>query len=160
MEIAPSKNKPVVLFDIDYTLFNTDIYRDGLTNFELYDEVENMLKELSKKATLGIFSEGELDHQKLKMKKTGLDKYFKNPNIHIFPSKIEYFQGIALNYASSNLYLVDDKLEMLNLAKMAHPALKTIWVKRGKYADIQKPIEGFTPNETIYDLTKLQNIII
>jgi len=145
----------VILFDLDYTLFNTDIYRDGLKDFSLYAEVENTLKNLADHAVLGIFSEGETDLQKLKITNTGLDKYFSDLHIHVFASKKDFFTFTARNYTGSKIILVDDKLEVLFSAKNDHPEIKTVWIKRGKYAENQQPIENFKPDLEVLDLKDL-----
>jgi len=69
----------IVLFDIDYTLFNTDTFKDsGLTLYTLYPQVKKVLELLNTKYTLGILSEGDVGLQNRKLKETGIYQLF-NP---------------------------------------------------------------------------------
>lgn len=156
-----SKNNTIILFDLDYTLFDTDTFKkSGLTNFSLYPEIEKVLNELSSKATLGIFSEGETKFQKNKIRKTALKKYFLPKNIHIAPQKSLIFAKVFKKYQNKNLFIVDDKLTILHLAEDVCPGIKTIWVKRGKYAQNQEPIKDFTPDVMISNLEKLKKLAV
>lgn len=155
-----SKNKNVVLFDLDYTLFDTDLFKkSNLKKYALYPEIEPMLKDLSLRMILGIFSEGESDFQKLKIKKTALKKYFLPDHIHITPAKDQIFTSVFSRYQNQTLYLVEDKLNILYLAKCAWPEIKTIWVKRGIYAMNPKPMKGFAPDVTVTNLEEIIKII-
>ena len=93
-------NKPkIVLFDIDYTLFNTDVFKQSqLKTHSVYDEVYGVLKELSKIAQLAIFSEGEINFQKNKLLKTGIQKHFLKDYTHIAEKKEEMLRKILQKY--------------------------------------------------------------
>jgi len=154
------KSKKIILFDIDNTLFNT--LRLKQTNphvFSLYEEVLETLEELSKFADLGIFSEGEIGFQKQKLQQTNIEKYFLKEHTHIFPEKLKAIEETFRRYGEDNqLFLVDDKLSILPPIKKDFPSVFTIWIKRGEYALVQKPIEGFSPDaivETIKDVIPL-----
>ena len=42
-------DKPkIVLFDIDYTLFNTDVFKETQQKHSVYDEVHDILKNFQK----------------------------------------------------------------------------------------------------------------
>jgi len=154
-----SLNKPIILFDIDYTLFDTAGFKESnLKEFKLYPEVAHTLEKLSKFATLGIFSEGEKDFQKAKLKITGIDRYFTENNIHISSLKETELKAIVDIYSGENLYVVDDKLIILEVTKNAIPGVKTIWVKRGEYANKVLSIPGFTPDYSMAELSQLISI--
>jgi FMN phosphatase YigB (HAD superfamily) len=148
----------VVLFDIDYTLFNTDVFRQ-LEKHELYEEVEELLKELSTIATIGVFSEGEENRQLLKLKNTGIIDFFLTKNVHIVAFKEQELERVLNTYKGKTLFFVDDKLPILKKAKEVFPDIFTIWVKRGKYAAVQQPIEGFTPDKIVEDLSQILQIV-
>lgn len=153
-------SKPIVLFDIDYTLFDTASFKESrLLEHKIYDEIIGVLNSLSSIATLGIFSKGETEFQKTKLEKTGMAKFFKKNNIHIFDNKDENLINVLEKYKDSKLFLVDDKLEVLYSAKKHLPQVITVWVKRGPYAEHQEPIEDFTPSATIDDLSSLYDIV-
>lgn len=151
----------LVLFDIDYTLFNTDIFKQTkLQKHSVYDEVYNVLEELSKVANLGIFSEGNINLQKTKLQQTKIHKYFAQEHIHIVEIKEENLKRVFKKYKNNKLFLVDDKLTILYIAKKISPNVFTIWVKRGIYAEKQKPIKGFKPDAQIDNLEGLLDIVI
>lgn len=152
--------KKIVFFDIDYTLFDTDFFRKSqLQKHSVYKEVYTVLQELSKIAKLGIFSEGQFEFQKAKLIKTDIRKYFNKKHIYILPEKETPLKEILLKYKGYDLFLVDDKLTILHRAKAIMPSLFTIWVKRGRYANSQKPIKNFVPDVIIEDLKDLVSII-
>jgi len=145
--------KPIVLFDIDYTLFNTRKFKESeLQDYNTYEEVVGILQRLKNISSLGIFSRGEVQFQKTKLRKTGLTKFFTANNIHIFDDKDANLVQVLEKYKNFKLFLVDDRLELLYSAKQLMPQIVTIWVKRGPYAENQKPIEDFIPNVTINNL--------
>ncbi len=152
-------NNKIAFFDIDYTLFDTDLFKQsGLTKHKLYDEISGVLAELSKIATLGIFSEGDVDFQNKKLKETNLEPFFLKENIFIHARKEDILKNLV-DFSDSKVFLIDDKLSILHKAKLAMPELFAIWIKRGPYALEQKEIEDFTPDKTIEDLKSIVDIV-
>ena len=153
-------SKPVVLFDIDYTLFDTRKFKDSkLQDYSIYGEIGRTLTQLKEIADLGIFSKGETEFQKTKLEKTGMLNFFEEKNIHIFNDKDVNLISVLQKYKNSKLFLVDDKLEILRSAKEYMSKIITVWVKRGPYAETQVPIENFVPSATIDDLSDLYRIV-
>lgn len=65
--------KALVLFDIDYTIFDTNSFKkSGLTLYRLYPGVKNVLEKLNNTYTLGILSQGEKEFQIKKLQETGI----------------------------------------------------------------------------------------
>lgn len=152
--------KPIVLFDIDYTLFDTDFFKEsGLSEHRIYEEVISVLESLSKIAKLGIFSEGNISFQIRKLKETNIEKYFAEDNTHIVLNKLDELEGIFQRYKNRKFFFVDDKLTILSDAKKAFPDVFTIWVKRGPFAQSQKEIPGFKPDAEVKTLSKVIKII-
>lgn len=152
--------KPIVLFDIDYTLFNTHKLKESnFQSYEAYEEVKGILMRLKTVVRLGIFSKGETQFQKTKLEKIGMLKFFEENDIHIFDDKDANLMNVLEKYKDSKLILVDDKLGILRSAKKHLPQIITVWVKRGPYAQTQEPIEDFTPNATIDNLSNLFSIV-
>lgn len=153
-------NKKIILFDIDYTLFDTDSFKESnLEKHSLYEEVRDVLQHVAKIADLGIFSEGKLDFQKTKLFNTDIHALFNKDLIHIVEKKDEILEKVLEKYKKRKLILVDDKLTVLYLAKKHFPNVKTIWVKRGKYALSQKLIEDFEPDGILENLSELMKVI-
>jgi len=154
------KNKPVVLFDIDYTIFDTQKFKESrLQDFNTYKEVEELLMKLNDIATLGIFSKGGNEFQRTKLENTGMIKFFEENCIHIFDDKDAKLIDVLGKYKNSKLFLVDDKLGILYSAKKLMPELTAIWVKRGPYAQAEQSIENFVPDATIENLSNLFNLV-
>ena len=157
---AMMNNKKLVLFDIDYTLFDTGVFKESqLTTYNLYTEVLDLLAALRGKARLGIFSEGELDFQKTKLLKTDILKHFLEENIHIVANKDATMREVLKRYKDETVFLVDDKLPVLHAAKEIMGTVKTIWIRRGIYAENQKPIFGFTPDYQVTNLSDVATIV-
>jgi len=156
--IHMKKSKKIVLFDIDYTILDTDILKESnLATFTLYKEVLETFAQLKEVADFGIFSEGDVAFQHRKLRETNIEEYFIKDHIHIFENKNEKLKQMLDKYDDKGrLYLVDDKLSVLHLAKQYEPSVFTIWVERGFYALNQKPIKGFSPDAIV---KKLQEII-
>jgi len=153
--------KPIVLFDIDYTLFDTDYFKkSSLTKHKIYAEVKDVLEQLSKIAILGIFSEGDLEFQRKKLNQTAIVDYFEKDSMHIVLNKLDEFRTVLKKYEERITFFVDDKLSILHDAKKIFPKVVTIWVKRGIYAQNQKEIPGFKPDAEVETLKEAVLIII
>jgi FMN phosphatase YigB (HAD superfamily) len=153
--------KIVVLLDIDYTLFDTKTFKESaLTNFSLYDEVLPVLEKLKDVAALGIFSKGDIEFQNIKLKQTGISDFFNQEDVHIFEDKDVNLDKVIEKYKAYKIFLVDDKLSVLCQAKTHNPAIFSVWVKRGPFAERQEPIKDFYPDATIENLSSLDKIIL
>jgi FMN phosphatase YigB (HAD superfamily) len=152
--------KPVVLLDIDDTLFNTALFKQsGLSEFKVYGEVMQALEELCNTVILGIFSKGAEQFQKDKLEKTEMIKFFKEENVHVFEDKNINLTQVLNKYSGSRIFLVDDILEVLQNAKKNSETIFTIWMKRGRYAENQKPIPGFIPDGEVANLAEVVRIV-
>lgn len=211
----------IVLFDIDYTLFNTELLRENLygklaedlgyeknelenigrdiyeemagqlgffdpkrfaqklarkinrqsetekiekalwdrQNFEgnFYEEVEEVLKALSRLVKVGIFSKGYDQFQRAKL--VAIEHLLKKEHTHITVSKHIMLPELLAMYETNKLYIVDDALDILYEAKKLNKDLFAIWIKRGRYAEKQKPIAGFKPDATVLDLKDIVSIV-
>ncbi len=152
--------KPVVLFDIDYTLFDTALFKKSyLTRHKIYEEVRDVLEKLSKNALLGIFSEGDLEFQRKKLNQTGIVDYFEKDNTHIVLNKLTEVRKVLQKYVDRKTFFVDDKLSILFDAKKIFPKVVAIWVKRGVYAENQIDIPGFEPDAVVENLSEVVKIV-
>lgn len=150
----------IVLFDIDYTMFDTKRYKESsLTEFHIYEEVAGVLADLGENITVGVFSEGEREHQLTKLLQTEIKHFFAEEHVHIFTKKLESLPDVLMKYAGEELYFIDDKLKVLRGIKQSDPAITTIWVKRGAYAEAVSSLPDFTPDATISDLKSVSTII-
>ncbi len=151
------KNKKLVLFDIDYTLFDTSAFKDSsLTNYSLYEEIIATLRSLSKIATLGIFSEGEIDFQEDKLARTGISKLFLDQHIHIVEDKTKTIERVIDKYKDYELFVIDDRISNLEMAKAHNPKVRAVWVKRGPFAVKDT---DFVPDLAVSNLADLVNFV-
>lgn len=149
-----------MLFDIDYTLFDTDLFKQSdLTTYKLFDEVTEVLENLSTKVVIGIFSQGEIVFQQTKLDKTGISNYFQQEVVHIVGDKDASLKEVLHLYKNHKVFLVDDRLEILKSASEVLPSLITIWVKRGFFAENQKPIKNYAPHAIIDTLQEVIPIV-
>jgi FMN phosphatase YigB (HAD superfamily) len=154
------KQKIVVLLDIDYTMFDTKTFKEsGLKNYSLYSEVLQALEKLKGAAELGIFSKGETGFQNTKLSQTGIKDFFNQDNVHIFDDKDINLNNVLEKYKGYKIFLVDDKLTVLYQAKAFNSAVFCVWVKRGPFAQSQEPLENFSPDATIENISSLDKII-
>jgi len=153
-------NKKFVLFDIDFTLFDTRAFKDSkLTKYSIYKEVISVLENLSEFTELGIISKGESEFQKNKLEKTGMTKFFKEENVYIFEDKEANLTKIIDKYKNYKIFLVDDRLETLHSAKKHLEQVFTIWIKRGWFAENQKPIPDFKSDAEVDNLSEVVKIV-
>jgi FMN phosphatase YigB (HAD superfamily) len=133
------------------------MYDDTFAAFYLYEETHTIVKEFKKLGELGIFSQGMKRFQRLKIKQ--IAHIFKDHHIHIVPNKISAFQTIFKKYQQHAIFFLDDSLPILHAVKTAYPSTVVIWVKRGRYAQNQKPIGDFVPDATVQNLQEAERII-
>ncbi|MGI8420599.1 MAG: hypothetical protein ACR2LN_08250 [Candidatus Levyibacteriota bacterium] len=152
--------KKIVLFDIDYTVFNMKLFGDTkLQTYEVYEEVHEVLEQLKEVADLGIFSQGEVAFQNRKLSETHIETYFLQKHVHIVLNKADEMEFVMKKYLGmGKMFFVDDRLPMLQLAKEHHPEVITIWIKRGRFAEEQEPID-FEADATVYNLREIIPII-
>ncbi len=128
-------------------------------NFEngLYEESFGVVADVSKEATIGIFSRGYTEFQEKKI--VGLRHLLAQEHVHITINKHETLPSLIAKYKEKTLYLVDDALDVLYTAWKLRKDVVTILVKRGKYALSQEPIPGFTPSVVITNLKEAVSVI-
>jgi hypothetical protein len=123
----------------------------------IYPEVEKTLGVLSKKAGVGIFSKGYSKFQKAKL--LAIEHFLDRKHIHVTVNKEARLPNLIKEYRQKKLYLVDDALEVLWEAKKLNGDIFTIWVKRGIFAQVKKPIRGFQPDSIVLNLIQIPNLI-
>jgi FMN phosphatase YigB (HAD superfamily) len=94
----------------------------------LFPEVVDVLAQLSKSYTLGIYSEAQAIHQRLKIENAGILEYLDATKIIIAPRKKE--QHIIESLPISAV-VIDDDLQVIDaLVKFGAATLKPIWLNR------------------------------
>lgn len=123
-------------------IWNNEILK-GLT----YDEVEGVLGKLGENNTLGIYSEGFEELQKLKLEANRIDKYFDPKWVYITRRKI----GDRKFGSLGKVTIVDDNIEICKMLK-DYKEVEVYWLNR----KTNKKAKGV---KTIHNLTELINEI-
>lgn len=123
----------------------------------LHQDVMSTLTTLSSVGEIGIFSQGEARLQQAKL--APLVHLLRSDRIHITRDKKSQMSKIFKSYKGYKIFFIDDMLPMLHQAKKIKSDIVTIWLKRGRYAQKQKPIFGFEPDAEVTDLRKIVKII-
>jgi len=169
-----------VLFDTGYLLKKLGLYRKrdervggftlrqaqkinwqkiGIENL-IYPEVKQVLSYFSHHDwDMAIFSEGEVAGQRFKIKITGLDKIFLKQFQLVYRNKKIALPRLLkeLKPRWGQIWIVDDKPEILKIAKKVLPTIKTVLVCRGPWWQVK--VSGFAPDFKIKNLNDLRRII-
>ena len=149
------------VLDIDRVLIDTErVYRTNRTEIAPYPEDEGALDKLKSLGTLCVFSEvtvnGSREFQELKLERIGINKYVLEDDVHISNDKIAQLSEIFKRYKGGLVFLVDDRIDVLEAAKRIDDQVITVWVQRGMHAEVamEKP-QAFKPDVTVFNLNGL-----
>lgn len=144
----------IILIDFDYTLFNVYKYlkninrsvpKDEDYSAYLYKDALDFIKYSKKYGVSYIFSEGDIEFQKLKIEKTGIAKIF-GKNLKIYGSYAK-MSDAENEFRGKEVLLVDDNPSTVIKAKKI--GWKVIRVRRGKY---RKEANKIAPDYTVNNL--------
>lgn len=138
------KENKIFLVDLDHTLYNV---------FEncLYDDAIELINFLKSKGKTILFTEGDADTQKGKIKRFKLENVFRD-DILVYDSYSKMSR--SPNFLVGNkVYLIDDNPNVINEAKSKN--WTTIRVKRGRYIN-----EKTDADYEVSDLKSIESIII
>lgn len=156
--------KQILLFDIDYTLINVKFFwkplkiepdwRKAELNYKvaIYKEVPAILEKLSKRATLGIYSEGDTNFQLEKLQQGNLLQFFTKKLMYIHSSKQNTLEQIKQISRNDLLWFIDDRLDNLDSVHTNIPEAKTVRIVRGYY---RKVVHSFKPDYSFSSLKPL-----
>lgn len=179
------EKKKHVIFDLDWTIFNTAfIYNKlGINFFQkkivfnmeiakkinwenikpgdlLFPGVKKLLQKLKKKNYLiYLFSEGEIQAQKFKLKIANLKEFFANENIIICQDKKSAIPNFFKKITSfKEIWYLDDIPNNLLFAKTLKPELKTVLICQNPRFNYDIREKTF-PFEIDYTLKKIGSFI-
>lgn len=156
---------PTVFTGIFLKNISVDIDRDILTRVWtdpeilsqcIYEETFSVLENLKKQVLIGIFSSGHEPLQRAKI--ATISHLLEDRNIHIYPIKENKLEEVISEYKDKKIYLIDDFLEILQKAKGLNKNIISIWIKRGKFAEITTV--KFKPDHVMYNLKGLFPLIV
>jgi phosphoglycolate phosphatase-like HAD superfamily hydrolase len=110
---------------IDLEDFSTN--KLGIYSQAFFPEIIEVLEKMKNKYVLGIYSQGFESLQKIKIKYSGIEKYF-NKNL-IFIDRDKTSQNFIKNLPIKSI-IIDDKKEVIETLKKLRPDLKLIWINR------------------------------
>lgn len=111
-----------VFWNID--LFNKNVYKDA-----------SVIKDLSRLASIGIFSKGDEHFQKQKI--SFMNDFLDSEDVYIFKNKLKKINEILENYPDQDIYIVDNEIDVLDKIKSINPEIYTILIDRkNKYEDL------------------------
>lgn len=117
---------------IDLEDFSTN--KLGIYSQAFFPEIIEVLEKMKNKYVLGIYSQGFESLQKIKIKYSGIEKYF-NKNL-IFIDRDKTSQNFIKNLPIKSI-IIDDKKEVIETLKKLRPDLKLIWINRNNKEKIK-----------------------
>ncbi len=132
----------------------------GKDNFEksIYPDAWSFLNDLSenKNILIGVLSTGENKFQRKKIE--ALREIFAEEHIHIFTDKLIEVENVLSRYSNHDLFIIDDMISILELAKKIRKDVVTVYINRPKKWE-NKDSGKFKPDYEITNLHEIINII-
>lgn len=119
---------------VDINLIKENIFDPK--NFPIFEEVRDVLTELSANNTLGIFSEGFDDWQKKKIKLSDIWDFF-DPNWMVIERRKLLPESI--NKIPNGATVIDDKRIVIETLANIRPDLNLVWINRLDDEKIETP---------------------
>lgn len=140
--------KRTVIFDFNRTLYEPD-------SGALFDGVPEMLEELKSEREMILYSKKEGGRDDL-VEHLGISPYFKS--VYFIEKKTtESVQDILQEHGLSTAdALIVGDLITSELAAGHGAGIDTIWVRQGKFADVEG---DFQPTHTVQNLTELRTLL-
>ncbi len=121
-------------FGFDFNLLLETLL--DIRNYPKFDEVDGVLSELSKKYSLGIFSEGFEDWQRKKIDFCGVLDFFDQNLIIIERRKLS---PESINRIPTGATVIDDKKIVVETLAETRSDLKLIWLNRLSDEKVETP---------------------
>lgn len=135
---------------IDFSSLHEIFWNIDLFEENMYKDT-SVIRDLSRVATIGIFSKGDSDFQKQKL--TLFGELLDGENIHIYPNKINKINEVLEKYKDFQIYLIDNQNDVLIKAKEIFPEVYAILIDRNNSSRVDKVIVK------IKSLNELKSII-
>ncbi|MDD4135477.1 MAG: HAD hydrolase-like protein [Candidatus Shapirobacteria bacterium] len=133
-------NKKIELKD-----FNSDNLK--IYSGALFSETISVLEKLNDNFDLGIYSQGFVSLQKIKIRSSGVENFFKKEFVYIDRNKL---RADFVSKLPDEAIIVDDKKEVMEKLKPLN-RFKIIWINRND----DEPIEGVTTIHSLEELISL-----
>ena len=105
---------------------------------------ENLLEKIREKATVGIFSKGEINFQKKKIEK--FNSLINPQDIYIFEDKIVKISEVLAKYQNYKIFVVDDNQKVLEGFKQMDSLVFTVLVQKEKSENKDVKIDAVIAN--------------
>lgn len=143
-------NNELIMFDFNRTLYNPD-------KKELIKGAKSVLEKYFKaEIRMILISRLEKDRQCI-VREMGIEKYF-DEIVFVKEKNEKLFKTFLEKYNPQKVYVVGDYLyEEIRYGNMNN--MKTIWIRNGKFKDVQPQSAYDKPNYTIDNISKITSII-
>lgn len=143
-------NNELIMFDFNRTLYNPD-------KKELIKGAKSVLEKYFKaEIRMILISRLEKDRQGI-VREMGIEKYF-DEIVFVKEKNEKLFKTFLEKYNPQKVYVVGDYLyEEIRYGNMNN--MKTIWIRNGKFKDVQPQSAYDKPNYTIDNISKITSII-
>lgn len=126
----------------DFSSDNLKIYSGAL-----FTKTISVLEKLKDNFDLGIYSQGFVSLQKIKIRSSGVDNFFEKEFVYIDRNKL---RADFVSKLPDEAIIVDDKKEVMEKLKPLN-RFKIIWINRND----DEPIEGVTTIHSLEELISL-----
>lgn len=126
----------------DFSSDNLKIYSGAL-----FTKTISVLEKLKDNFDLGIYSQGFVSLQKIKIRSSGVENFFKKEFVYIDRNKL---RADFVSKLPDEAIIVDDKKEVMEKLKPLN-RFKIIWINRND----DEPIEGVTTIHSLEELISL-----
>jgi FMN phosphatase YigB (HAD superfamily) len=140
-------------FELANVLSSPDIFSSCL-----YPDTRLILERLTQHFQTGIFSSGDVFFQKMKLRASGIEPYFRPEHINIMESTSSNIPKIVDKYKRFKLAIVDDRASVIEQARQLRGDIIGIWVDRQKFKHERPTNTEFSPHFQVKDLQSIPQI--
>lgn len=124
----------------------------------LYPDARLTLDLMSRHFHTGVFSSGDVFFQRMKIRGSGIEPYFRPEHINILERKSINIPKIIDKYRGFNLAIVDDRASVIEKARELRTDVVGIWIDRKKFSHEVPSRTEFSPNFEVKDLQSIPKI--
>ena len=132
---------------ISNTDINSIFYNANFKKHAIKDS-HYLIKGLQKLGKVFVYSLGHTDYQQLKIRKSGFEKLIGKNNIIIVQDKINGLEKILTGFKTNQVYVIDDRSEVLEKSFKINNSVVNIWHRYGMYKGIWPKVNGSVAFQT------------
>lgn len=102
----------------------------------LYPLVYQTIQRLRTYGRVVIYTDGDLIYQPIKVERIGIPHVLNRKNIYIFEYKVPFAKDMLdIHSSSEKIFVIDDKISIIETFRNLNPKIKGVLVKQGEYAE-------------------------